>query len=411
MFRFMALTMLALLAGVICMILVNHYPAHVLIDLGDEYLRFSLYALLFLMALVLLIVFFSQRFLRDLGRVPGNLLGRWSKSSVQRARDRLLRGLADLEQGDWLGAARHLEPYSAPGGYECLLRCLGAARASWRRGRMEDCERFLSRARNCCPEADLYIGVLRARIHISEGRWEQADTLLKQLDKQYPDKIYLRELLLESSLALNDWRAALFHLSRLRWPRERHDRVSIQAFRQCFDEAVRQDTPQAMEQAWRALPRRLARTPELLEIYTRAQMHFGGDGTCEAPLRAALRRTVNPELVRLYARLDGADAEKQLAFLEGLLRDNPRQPALLEATGMLCARLKFWGRACSLYEAALGIQPTPRLYLELADVLKRQKDSGRVLECYRRGLETAVRDGADAAQAASRDLEAPSSAA
>ena len=390
MIRFITLSLIGLLLGICFMSLAIHYPAYAFFDLGEEYLRVSLYPMLLLLVLGLLLTGFLLRFLGEMGRFPGMLRNRWSRGAKKRSQERLLKGLMALERGEWRIAAHYLEAHSSPGGHECLLRCLGAARAAWRQGDQAGCDRFLQRAQDCFPEAGMYTGLLRARMRASDGDWKTSAELLKQLSGQYPDNHYLRKFLMEASMELGDWPAVLKQLEKLRLPREAGDRIRVQAFQGLFREAGLRAEPERLEQHWRDLPRRLRVKPQLVGAYTREALRLGAAGHCEPLLRTVLKREFHPELAGLYARLEQGPPEPRLAFLERLLEEHPEEPALLEAVALLCVRLELWGKARGLYETALKIQPTPGLYLALAHLLEHRKQDGSVLEYYRQGLEIAA---------------------
>lgn len=143
---------------------------------------------------------------------------------------------------------------------------------------------------------------------------------------------------------------------------------------------------EALENAWRKTPQKLKKKSALVGAYVSERLRFGDTGDCETVLRRALKRHWDPELVRLFGRVEGRNLKRQLDFAENSLSRFPRDAALLLTLGRLCKKLQLWGRARSYLEQSIEIQPNPDACQELATLLEQQGDPAAAARYYQEGL-------------------------
>ena len=111
-----------------------------------------------------------------------------------------------------------------------------------------------------------------------------------------------------------------------------------------------------------------------------------GTGQRVAPLIVvSLQRQWDPELVRLYGRIETESLPAQLSIAEGWLKDRPQDPDLLLALARLCLQNRLWGKARSYLEASIGILPKVESYQELGILLEQMDEPDKALECFRTG--------------------------
>ena len=143
---------------------------------------------------------------------------------------------------------------------------------------------------------------------------------------------------------------------------------------------------EALENAWRKTPQKLKKKSSLIGAYVSERLRFGDTGDCETVLRRALKRQWDPELVRLFGRVEGRNLKRQLSFAKGCLGRHPEDPHLLLTLGRLCKKNQLWGKARSYLEQSLQIVPDPVACRELATLLEQQGEHEAAGARYRQGL-------------------------
>ena len=124
----------------------------------------------------------------------------------------------------------------------------------------------------------------------------------------------------------------------------------------------------------------------LIGAYVSERLRFGDTGDCETVLRRALKRRWDPELVRLFGRVEGRNLKRQLSFATGCLGRHPEDPHLLLTLGRLCKKNQLWGKARSYLEQSLQILPDPVTCRELATLLEQQGEHDAANARFRQGL-------------------------
>ncbi|RRQ21861.1 heme biosynthesis protein HemY [Thiohalobacter thiocyanaticus] len=86
----------------------------------------------------------------------------------------------------------------------------------------------------------------------------------------------------------------------------------------------------------------------------------------------------------------GENLGMQLSQLEEWLKEQPRNPVLLQAAGRLAILNRLWGKARNYLEAALEIQPTVEGYQLLGSLLEELEEPDQAAVCFRKGMQLAT---------------------
>jgi HemY protein len=192
---------------------------------------------------------------------------------------------------------------------------------------------------------------------------------------------------------LGDWPALEALLPRLRSAKVLDgDALALLEVRVAQATLDRAGDAAALEQAWKALGRKLRQRVEMVESYARNGVRLGASEQVEAVLRKALKSSWSASLVTLYGRLETPDPSTQLATLEKWLNERPEDAELLLACGRLCLRSELWGKARSYLETSLAIRPRPETWRIYGELLVKLGESGAASEAFRQGLAAAADD-------------------
>ncbi len=227
----------------------------------------------------------------------------------------------------------------------------------------------------------------QAELQLDREQYEQALATLRRIEENSRDHGYALGLLGKLYYRLEDWD----NLDRLLPRLKAQGRITegtirkwaVRVHREHLDRAQDGDAVQA---AWKNVPRNLRSNLELLEGYFSALIRSGKNEQAEKELAAALKKEWRGPLVRLFGLVDGPDASKQLKRAEGWLASHPEDPDLLLAAARLCLRNELWGKARSYLETVISLRPTPEAYQDYGRLLNRLGEGDAAAEAFREGL-------------------------
>ncbi|MDD0842309.1 heme biosynthesis HemY N-terminal domain-containing protein [Pseudomonas sp. Gutcm_11s] len=328
------------------------------------------------------LLFIGLRWLLRLLFVSGGLLNPWSRR--QRGRRQQLaaeKGLLDLIEGRWERAERHLS-LAAEGERQPLMYYLGAARAAYKLGRVEQGEALLEKALQRQPQAELAVALAHAELQREHGDLAGAQETLQAMHERHPRHHLVLDQLQRTLVARGDWTALLELLPELRKARvlegealaELERRVWIARLQSTGEQGLNQGelALQPLTNAWQQLSSAHRQDVDLLLAYAGQLRALGAQEEAEEVLRKALKQGYDLRLMRLYGQLRGRDPARQLQTAEGLLKDHPQDPQLLLALGRLCLQNGLWGKAREYFEISLDFARSAETCAELARLLASQ---------------------------------------
>ncbi len=305
---------------------------------------------------------------------------RWTRSrNLERSARAFHEGSVALEQGDWRRAERLLFN-AARLSSEPLPAYLAAARAATRGQDFERAEQYLVLAEERGNR--LAVGLARARLLLSGGRWEQAAALLLRLSDKYRKDDQVLMLRVEALTRLQKWGELAEILpglqKRLGSDDPHYEALEKRAHREVLawiaitgSRADRAFAARKLHKYWEALPRRLRNDDDLLASYAGELLQVGADDEAEALLADALQRDWSNALVEVYGRTRSTRPDQALARALAWKDAHPHNPALMLALGRLCLQNRNWIEARQYFEAAVELRKSPEARAELLRLLSR----------------------------------------
>jgi HemY protein len=358
---------------------------YVLVDVRGWTLETSVPGLV--IALVLLYVL--VRLLSWLWRAPRRMGQAVGEYRARRSQRHLDHAFAAIAEGQW-GRGEKLLGRAARGPAS-LAGYLSAARAAQEQQAVDRRDEWLRLAYEADPGATPAVLLTQAELQLDYGQLEEALATLRQLEQRnatHPRGLVLQARVLER---LGDWAALDALLPRLRSAKvldaEALAQLEVRVAQAKLDSAA---DAVALEQAWKALHRKLRQHPEMVASYARNGMRLGAPEQVESVIRKALKSSWSQSLVTLYGRLETPDPSGQLATLEKWLNERPEDAELLLACGRLCLRNELWGKARSYLETSLAIRPLPETWRIYGELLVKLGESGAASEAFREGLAAAA---------------------
>lgn len=388
MLRAIILLLLTLAAGVALAMMLGSEPGLVRVYYGGEVWETPLPIFAALTIGAMLAIWAAAALLGWAWQFPARLRAAQQRRKHTRARHALTQGLIEIAEGEWRKGERRLVRFARDSDTP-LINYLAAARAAQLLLEDERRDAYLKAAYESTPAATTAVLLTQAELQMAHGQFEHALATLRRLQEIAPGHAYGLKLLARAYEFLGDWHALEQLLPRLRKTggirEEELERLEILALEQAFAKAGNED---GLNNVWSNTPRRLRRLPGIVSTYARRLMHIGAQERAETVLRDALKREWRAELVLLYGDLKTATPEKLLGRVEQWVKERGDDAALLSAAGSLCATAGLWGKARSYLETSIRLEPRPRTYQRLGQLLQELGQPEAAMQAFRKGLES-----------------------
>jgi HemY protein len=302
----------------------------------------------------------------------------WREAQAQRRQERarrsLARGLLQMSEGNWAESEETLTR-SAREAEMPAAHYLVAARAADLQGASERRDDWINRALDASGSERAPALIMQAEMHLKHKQYQAALAALEQLEHSHQSNA--RAVLLQARIyrQTGNWQA----LAALE-PRIRSTRGVTTAF---VDETVAQiylDRLQAasaardmdaLNAAWKDLPKSLALRPEVVVAYARGAMACKQDAVAETELRRLLNRQWDEAAVLAYGELDTEDSLVTLERAEQWLPEHREDAALLYTCARLSIRAELYGKARSYLQTSIDIRPRLEAWHLLATLLEQ----------------------------------------
>lgn len=306
-----------------------------------------------------------------------------------RARRQTTRGLLALAQGQWRRAERNLTS-SAKDSDQPLINYLAAARAAYEQDKSEATDEWLKQASLSTKGSDLAVGITQVQLLQSRNQNEQALAVLISLREKHPRHAYLLKLLVKTLQDLEDWVALNELLPTLRKatkiPDEELRKLERNVALQLLDRARHANGGQGLTATFDGLGRDVRYTSDVMKSYVDLLLETEQEEKAEEALREGLKHVWHDELVEIFGRLKGKDANKQLLFAEQQLKERPNDPLLLLTLGRLALRVNDLEKAREYLQTGLSIRGLAELHAEMGKVMLAEGDETLACEHFQLAL-------------------------
>jgi HemY protein len=313
---------------------------------------------------------------------------------AERARTRTRQALNDALLAFFQGRFASAEKAAATameGEESRAVAAIIAARSAHELGRFAEREQFLDQARGAAPEVDQARLTTLADLLLSQGRHEEALSVLKDLSGRDARNLRLLRMRLTAETALRRWDDVLNSTATLAKLGGLSEAEASTARRTAHLGNLNRKAQDAAALAayWKQLPSELRVDGTIAVTAARYHLALGGTTEAQAIVEAALEAAWDAGLVALYADCAGATALPLIERAEKWLRAHARDPALLLTLGKLCMHQELWGKAQSYIEASLALEPTHEGHMTLAALMEKLGKPHEADRHFRRSAELA----------------------
>ena len=390
--RLFFLMLIALLAGVGVVAVIETDPGYVLVSYGNYTLETSLWVGLLLLLVFTLLVYAAVRLVRRLLAGQSSLLNWFGGRQAQRSSRLTTRGMINYIEGNWSKARQQLLK-GVKGNETPLLNYLAAARASDSLNEPDKMREYLGAAEAADSNAIVAVEITEAQIRLAAHDYEQAASILARARRNAGKHPQVLKLLHAAYSGQGDWLSLLELLPELRKHRTLPEDVLSNLELQCQTRLLSEhQTAEGeagldyVQRRWQALPANLKKDPELLQSYVQRLIELEAFAEAEKLTVRALKHEWSDQLARLFGLIQGANPNRQLAQAEAWLAQHDSSAQLKLTLGRLAARNKLWGKARDYFESAYKQQHSSEVCAELGRLLTALGEPGVAAAYYREGL-------------------------
>lgn len=367
-------------------------PGYWLVRVGDTSYQTSFWFGLVLLLAAFVVIHFGLRVLTRLTR-PVTRFKVWNSRSRNRtAMRRTVRGLVALAEGRWKRAEKSLvraaDDSSTP-----LVNYLSAALAAHYQGRYEQADTLLKRAHLSTEGADTAVGLMQAQLMLDRQQYEEALAALTRLDQHLPNHPQVLKQLKQAYISVSDWDGLRRLMPRLGAQRlisrEEREVLELQAYRELVLQELHRVDQDGIERArnlWADMPDHLRTNTDLVVLYSEVLVRGNEPGIAERLLRHSLKEHWDSRLILRYGMLD-VEPDRQLATGERWLQERPNDPDLLLTLGRLSLRNAYWEKAKEYFEASQRQRPSGVVCAELARLYANLGEHNKSQLYYRQSVE------------------------
>lgn len=352
-FFYFIILLIAILLG----LYLHSTPGYVLISLGQMQIETTFWAAVIILLLTFWLLHLILQILQGSYRLPGRYRN-WRQRRIQKKSQRLTQqGFSALYQEKWDQAEKDFLKASRDG-EEKFINYLGLAQSAHLQKNFILRDEYVANARQSLDSSQIFpLDMAQARWQLESEQWAAALETLLRLQATEPHHPAILKGLQEVYYAQENWEQLRKLLPKLRQyhvlDNSTLTRLEREVFYALLSQAEKTRQYDLLEKTWDDLPKAMHQEPMLLSAYVAYLIRKNQQEKAEKLLKIRLRKSLDPQLLELYARVISPKPARQLARAEIWLKGNPKNPALLLCLGQLCMRFHLWGKARSYLEACL----------------------------------------------------------
>ena len=392
--KLLVLLMLALLIGAALVWILQLGSGYILLSFETFTIEMSAWTglLLYLTATGLLLwLLLTWRWIAG----AGGLQLWWQSRRSARKINQTAEGLLLFAEDDWQQAEKLLSQ-SAEKSAMPVVNLLFAARAAADNNQIERARQLLKRLKITYPKRRFIADKALAELFLLEEKPTEALQILRGMHSKKPSDRGLLRLLADAYYMAEDWGPLQKLLRDLKHYKviggDALANLELDVYCSLLDEYTPDpelpisEQKALLEDIWDFTPKKLHKNQQVIAVYSDSLARVSAPEKQQTLLIKALTHQWHPQLVVQFGELQSATPEKQLMMAEKWLQKHRDDPDLLLALGLICQRLKFWGKARDYLSAAVTLRPSTQAYISLAEVLEKVGDGSASADIYRRGL-------------------------
>jgi len=384
----------ALLAGLTLAPELSANKGYILLSIDG----YTTYETTIISAVLIAIVFYLiliaiEWVLRKLLSMNSVTRGWFSSRKTKKAQKNKNLGMLALFEGNDKQAHKLLEK-SAARSDSPALTYMAAARAAHNQGKYSLRDQHFQHAYDEGKGSHLATGLAWAELQIDAEQYDKAQKTLLDLEKKYPKKPRIGELLAKVYPELSEWQSYIDLLSRKRnpLPLSEEDRAEklVDGYLHLFQEKAA-ESGEALQLFWdKNISRWMRKELAYQKAYLDAQIGAGNDLFAEKFLLDKLNKQFSLELVPYINQCVISIPAPFILLLENKLLNDPENAELNQTLAYLLIKEEKSESAIERLQESIKTNPNVKDYALLAEQLEKLERFEEANACYRLGLSLAI---------------------
>ncbi len=394
-----------ILLAVTAALFMHQHPAYLFVSFGHFFIQTSLWFAVFSLLLTLFVLSKIWKILSGIYHIPTRIGALIKQRSIKKLSVLTQKGLRTLIEAHWQKSERYFAKGAKIAEYP-FFYYMAAAQVAFSQQQLDRAQDYLQKATLIAKPVDQPLSIMmQVRWQLAAQDYQSALTgllALKAKDSEHPFVLHGLETVY---LALQDWRGLDEILPQLGkqsgivtinndrdiCPFHHHNFNTPQLAKSLsialLNEAGQTNSLKMLETTWEKLPKKWRKQAALIAIYAARLMTAHHHDKAEQLLKKAISEKKDPLLLREYANITSENPAKQIARVEGWLKEDNQNADLLFCAGALCLKHRLLGKARDYLQSSLKKNPAMNTYLLLGKVFEALQDKTAALDSYKTGLE------------------------
>ncbi len=308
---------------------------------------------------------------------------------LKQAKIKTTEGMLAFLEGDWQTAEENLIEGAA-----CIdlpfINYIFAAKAAGELDQLEKAEQYLQTAEKLTKNKESLVYTLkRGQLLGQQHKWTEALALLEPLLDKHGTHPQLLRTVYKIQVHQKNWMKIIELVPSLIKAKILSEEKAIDAQKHAYCELILKAESVSLAEVkalWKEMPKAYHSDNHLVYLYANALMQYHLQDEAESILRQTIRRQWSEVLIKLYGKVKSTLPQKQLAFAEHWLKEQPKSAILLLTVGRICLHHQLWGKAQRYLEASITLCPLPETFSELGKLLMKLNKLEEAAEYFRHGL-------------------------
>ena len=387
-------TIISLLFGALSIWLMQQDSGYVFIHFQNYTVEMTVWValLLYLIVTASIVWFFL---LVKWGAGAGGLRNWWVSRASSKKINTTKQGLILYADHEWRRALEVLTK-SAERSVIPEVDLLFAVRSASECGQIEKARSLIEKLKFSNSKFYLLAQKSLAEIYIQDESFDLALDIIKPMADERPEDPGVLRLLADVLYLTEDWTSLQPLLQDMHRFKALHKSdmalLEFDVYQNLLSEfqvdpdLTLQEQKAQVADLWDIIPKRLKTDSHLTCFYFDLLVSVNN---CEKMIPTMIKNVNNnwnDEMVLRLGEVGIPKPEVRLAAAEKWLVKHPENAILLFTLGNICCQLKFWGKARDYFSSALSIEPNPKIFASLGEVMIQIGEIDAANDAFRRGL-------------------------
>lgn len=378
---------LCLIIASVLGIMIHQDTGSVVIHWHQWQIESSVWLWVFLIFFLIFLVYIWLKFWYAAKRIPERL--RYWKASrrLSQSQKQSERGFCALAEGNW----REAEKYLVKGvmqGAPPLMNYMGAARAAYEMGDVEQSEVYFAQASQSSLEADKAVMMTKVQMYIKHGCYDQAFLILEHLHERFPKHKGIVAMLAKWYEHQEDYLALAPLLPSVKkmgvFEKKHLAALEDKTMASQMMALTSSSSIDELYRFWDNLPNAKKEDESYVCLYLEGLEKLGSYDQMRLVVKKHVKKSKSFHLLTYFKPSAGNLLQEQIHWLNGLLKKHEGNYDILQCLVNHYIVNHTWGLAKDALSQLINISPSAKRWIQFADIHDALGDKDQALACYQR---------------------------